>query len=162
KDVATQAKLTSMLQRREIKREYIGIVEGNLTGSGVINKNIVRHPNKRTLFTTCPVGKGRTAITHYAVEKNFGRYSLVRFKLETGRTHQIRVHIKSLGHPLVGDPEYNPKGGDGQLLEAVRVAFVHPKTGKQIDIQIKPTEKLTMFIKKIVFSTNNHCNKRSR
>ena len=145
KTATVQASLAAMFERHEVKRTYVGIVEGVLTGEGTIDKNIVRDPKRRTLYTVSttpsPCGAtpsfskgssfgGRRAITHFKVLQNFSKWSLVRFNLETGRTHQIRVHCKSIGHPIIGDPEYNPsssiKGLSGQMLESVEIEFVHP------------------------------------
>ena len=131
KTASVQAKLSAMFETKQVKRTYIGLVEGVLHGSGTINKNIVRHPKIRTIFTTAEKG-GRTAVTHYRVLENRPKTTLVEFQLETGRTHQIRVHAKSIGHPLVGDPEYNPKGGKGQELRSVAIEFVHPVSGELV------------------------------
>ncbi|MDR0461835.1 MAG: RluA family pseudouridine synthase [Christensenellaceae bacterium] len=150
RDITTQGLLSAMLERREVKRAYLGIVEGVMQGSGTINKNIVRDPNHRTLFTvTADSKKGRTAITHYTVVQNFAKHTLVRFNLETGRTHQIRVHCKSIGHPLVGDPEYNPKHGEGQMLESVSLSFIHPRTGEKIEFEIQPTQEFKNHLTKL-------------
>jgi len=153
KTAPVQAKLAAMLEKHEIERVYHGIVEGVWEGQGTIDKNIVRDPKHRTLFKTAATG-GRRAITHYKTLRVMRRgYSLVEFRLETGRTHQIRVHAKSVGHPLVGDPEYNPKyspfvkgvakqGGfkaSGQMLESVEISFVHPVTGKRVIEKTEPT-----------------------
>ena len=131
KTAKAQAKLSEMFERKEVKRTYVGLVEGVLYGSGTIDKNIVRHPKIRTIFTTADTG-GRRAVTHYKVLENHAKTTTIQFQLETGRTHQIRVHAKSIGHPLVDDPEYNPKGGDGQKLQSVAIEFVHPVTKKSI------------------------------
>jgi 23S rRNA pseudouridine1911/1915/1917 synthase len=142
RDTNTQSKLSTMFERHEVTRTYIGLVEGRLEGSGTIDKNIVRDPNHRTLFKTTQNG-GRRAITHYKVLETFARHSLVQFNLQTGRTHQIRVHMKSINHPLCGDPEYNPSSSiraDGQLLESIHLEFTHPITNQKISQRIKPTE----------------------
>lgn len=135
----TQEKLCHMFEKHEINRTYLGLVEGHTPQNGRIEKNIIRHPNRRTIYTTADVG-GRHAITNfetvgYYKEKGGRNVSLVRFMLETGRTHQIRVHAKSIAHPLVGDPEYNPDSSikyNGQLLESVEISFTHPITGQEI------------------------------
>lgn len=139
-DVA-MSKLSQMFERREVERVYLGIVEGELTGSGTISKNLVRDTRNRVLFTTHSTN-GRTAITHYESLQVFKHknkpVSLVRFKLETGRTHQIRVHMKSINRPLLGDPEYG-SGGNGQMLEAVSLGFTHPITGEKLSFTVQPS-----------------------
>jgi 23S rRNA pseudouridine1911/1915/1917 synthase len=146
KNKKTQDLLREMMKNHAVKRTYNGIVDGVLHGNGTIDKNIVRSTRDRTLYTTVAnhSPQGRDAITHYTVLENFKRYTLVKFNLETGRTHQIRVHCKSIGKPLLGDPEYNPNGkmsnGIGQMLESVEISFIHPITGKNIEVKIEPTE----------------------
>jgi len=142
KDAKTQSQLSDMLEKHTIARNYIGIVDGVMQGKGTIDKNIIRDPKHRTLFTTCDKG-GRRAITHFEAVENFAKHTVVRFKLETGRTHQIRVHCKAICHPLVGDPEYNPSCklySGAQLLESISIAFTHPRTGKQISAEIPTTQ----------------------
>jgi len=142
KTAAVQEKLFEMMKNREIKRTYIGIVEGIIHSNGTINRNLIRSPRNRTKYITTMQG-GREAVTHYEVVKQYKKHTLVWFRLETGRTHQIRVHSKSIGHPLVGDLEYNPKSSikmPGQMLESILIAFVHPFTKKQIEVEIKPTQ----------------------
>ena len=151
KDLETQGKLVEMMKNREIEREYIGLVEGQIHRNGTINKNLIRSPRNRTKYITTETG-GRDAITHYEVIELYKKHTLVRFRLETGRTHQIRVHSKSIGHALVGDPEYNPKSSikvGVQMLESVRLAFIHPITGEKIDITIPPSQLFNEVKKKI-------------
>jgi len=154
KDIKTQGLLESMIEKHEIIRNYIGIVEGNMKGKGIIDRNIVRDPKHRTTFIVTDAKHGRHAVTHYEVVENYQKHSLVRFSLETGRTHQIRVHCKSIGHPIVGDPEYNPNSsvarGQGQMLESISVRFIHPITGKQIVAEIEPTQLFKQTLTKIV------------
>jgi len=156
KTALVQAKLAAMLEKHEIERVYHGIVEGIWDGEGTIDKNIVRDPKNRTLFTTigCKVSResGRRAVTHYKVLKAFKKHSLVEFRLETGRTHQIRVHAKFVGHPLVGDPEYNPNSSvkaSGQMLESIEIAFIHPVTGVRIKQRASITPEFQMVLSKI-------------
>jgi 23S rRNA pseudouridine1911/1915/1917 synthase len=118
--------------------------------SGTIDTNIIRDPNNRTLYKSVESrppnalnnsapAKGRRAVTHFRVLQSFSRHTLVEFRLETGRTHQIRVHAKSIGHPLAADPEYNPRGSlkpTGQLLESVEIDFIHPVTGARVHHKI--------------------------
>jgi 23S rRNA pseudouridine1911/1915/1917 synthase len=142
KNSKTQGILSKMFEKHEIKRTYLGIVEGKIETPLTINKKIARDSRHRTLFKTSET-VGRVAITHIKPVKVFARHTLCEFNLETGRTHQIRVHLKSIGHPLVGDPEYNPNGSlknlRGQMLEAVKLEFSHPITNKPTKIAIKTT-----------------------
>jgi len=152
KTAPVQAKLAAMLEKHEIERIYHGIVEDVWEGSGTIDKNIIRDPKHRRLFTTKNASAGRRAITHYKVIKAFKKHSLVEFRLETGRTHQIRVHAKSIGHALVGDPEYNPNSSvkvSGQMLESIHISFVHPVTGELIARKIGPTSEFQKVLLKI-------------
>ncbi|MGK0173274.1 MAG: 23S rRNA pseudouridine1911/1915/1917 synthase, partial [Gammaproteobacteria bacterium] len=98
------ARLVEMLAERTIRREYLGVVAGHLTAGATVDAPIGRHPSRRTAMAV--VGSGRHAITHYRVIERFGSHTFVRVRLETGRTHQIRVHMAHVGHVLVGDPVY--------------------------------------------------------
>ena len=151
KTPAAQAKLCEMFVRHEVNRTYMGLVEGVLDTNGTVNANIARDERNRTLYKTV-MGKGRRAITHYRVIQQFPRHTLAEFTLETGRTHQIRVHCKSIGHPIVGDPEYNPKSSiaaRGQLLESVRLEFIHPITHARIVREIPLTAEFSGIIAKL-------------
>lgn len=115
--------LVGQLQARTMGREYEAVASGVLTGGGTVDEPIGRHPTQRVRMAVSPVGK--EAITHYRVLERFRNHSLVRCKLATGRTHQIRVHLAHIGHPLVGDPLYAgrnrlPKGVRPQVAEALR------------------------------------------
>ncbi|MCQ2381740.1 MAG: RluA family pseudouridine synthase [Clostridia bacterium] len=132
-----QQRLGKMFEKHSIKRTYWGLVDGVVPVDQVIDRNIKRHPQHRTIFTVTDQG-GRRAITHLHVLERYARHTLCEFTLETGRTHQIRVHCKSIHHPIVGDPEYN--SGNGQMLEALKLDFIHPITGEAIHLQIQPTK----------------------
>ena len=153
KTAEVQAKLGKMFEAHAVRRTYIGLVEGVLRGEGTIDKNIVRDKNHRTLFTVAVSG-GRRAITHYTVLRNFSKWTLVKFDLETGRTHQIRVHCKSIGHAIVGDPEYNPnssiKNLSGQMLESVEIEFMHPKLETRINFKTNYGEEFQKTVDRIV------------
>jgi len=151
KTAEVQAKLSAMFEKREVKRVYFGLVEGVMNGEGTINKNIARDPNRRTLYRTVMTG-GRNAVTHFKVFKNFSKWTLVQFTLGTGRTHQIRVHSKSIGHPVVGDPEYNQNSSIknllGQMLESVELSFMHPVTAKPVEFSINLSEEFSKTVDK--------------
>ena len=128
--------LSAQLKERKAVRKYIALVNGNIKEDrGTINKPIARHPNDRKKMAV--VSGGREAVTHYNVLERYGGYTLVECILETGRTHQIRVHMASIGHSIVGDPVYGIKKEkyklNGQLLHAKTIGFVHPSTGEMME-----------------------------
>jgi 23S rRNA pseudouridine1911/1915/1917 synthase len=131
------AKLQRALQQREIEREYLALVIGRPPArSGTIEAPIGRDPHVRTRMA---VGGShpREARTHFELERALPEHSLLKLKLETGRTHQIRVHLQAIGHPVAGDPEYGGRGALGlqrQFLHAARLAFAHPISGVPIDV----------------------------
>ena len=130
--------LASQIAQKTCKRTYYALLEGNLkTENGRIVTDIGRHPTERTKMAVLPDGRGKIAITDYEVVARFGGdYTLCRFDLQTGRTHQIRVHAKHLGHPVAGDPVYGYKkqklGVDGQLLHAAKLTLTHPTSGQEM------------------------------
>lgn len=128
--------LASQIEHKTCKRQYLALLHGKVKDDGgVIDTLIDRSQKDRTAFTVSKT-KGRRAITDYKVIERFGDYTLCEFSLRTGRTHQIRVHAKYIGHPVVGDPVYGPKKCpfklNGQLLHAFRITFVHPISGKEM------------------------------
>ena len=131
--------LSEQLKVHSIRRIYVAIVHGNIKeDSGTVNAPIGRHPTARKKMSThCK--NGRDAVTHYKVLERFGDYTYIQCELETGRTHQIRVHMASIGHPLVGDEVYGPKkcpfkGLQGQTLHARTLGIIHPTTGKYLEV----------------------------
>ena len=131
--------LSEQLKVHSIRRIYVAIVHGNIKeDSGTVNAPIGRHPTDRKKMSThCK--NGRDAVTHYKVLERFGDYTYIQCELETGRTHQIRVHMASIGHPLVGDEVYGPKkcpfkGLQGQTLHARKLGIIHPTTGKYLEV----------------------------
>lgn len=128
--------LSAQLKERKAMRKYWCIVNGNLKeDKGTVNQPIDRHPTDRKRMAI--VEGGREAITHFTVLERFGAYTLVECALETGRTHQIRVHMASLGHSIAGDTVYGIKKdrekGKGQLLHAKTIGFSHPVTGEVME-----------------------------
>ena len=130
-------KLSEQIANKTCKRTYLALLEGNLkTDEGTVTTYIGRSPNDRVKMAVVPPDKGKLAITDYCVVKRFTGYTLCRFDLKTGRTHQIRVHAKHLGHPVVGDKVYGIQKQkfklNGQLLHAWKLSLVHPKTGDEM------------------------------
>ncbi|HDY7665148.1 TPA: 23S rRNA pseudouridine(1911/1915/1917) synthase RluD [Vibrio vulnificus] len=147
KTVPAQTRLVRALQKRNITREYEAIAIGRMTAGGKVDKPIGRHATKRTLMAVSPMGK--PAATHFRVAEHFREHTRIRLRLETGRTHQIRVHMSYLQHPLLGDAAYGgrariPAGAsedvtamirnfDRQALHAVMLRFEHPITGEEME-----------------------------
>lgn len=130
-------RLQAALAQRQIEREYLALVEGRPPArSGTIEAPIGRDPRMRTRMAVGGSGQ-REARTHFTLERPLADTSLLRLRLETGRTHQIRVHLRAIGHPVLGDPEYGSAGRLGlerQFLHATRLAFAHPLSGERIEV----------------------------
>jgi len=129
--------LRGQMQRREIEREYLALVEGRPPArTGTIEAPIGRDRRVRTRMST-DTDRPRTAVTHFAYERELARATLLRVWLQTGRTHQIRVHLQAIGHPVAGDPQYGQAGLYGlqrQFLHATRLAFDHPIDGRRMEV----------------------------
>ena len=132
-------RLQRLLRAREITREYTVLVHGQAPPARTIDRPIGRDPRMRTRMSVrVPEGRGREAVTHLLLLEQLGDHALLRVRLDTGRTHQIRVHLEAEGLPVVGDPVYgrrhNPFGLNRQFLHASRLVFPHPDSGRIIDI----------------------------
>ena len=128
--------LARQIRDKDARREYRAIVHGNIAPrAGVITGDIGRHPTDRKKMAIVREN-GKPATTHFEVLERFGSYTYVSCRLETGRTHQIRVHMTSIGHPLVGDPKYtakkNPFAIVGQALHSLTLSLTHPRTGTEM------------------------------
>jgi 23S rRNA pseudouridine1911/1915/1917 synthase len=177
KNDRTHAALAELFSSRHIKKTYIALVQGAVEREkGTINAAVGRDPLRRTRMTARPQENARSAVSHYEVIRRlatrFGKFTLVRVRIETGRTHQIRVHMASIGHPVVGDTLY---GGSGQLtdqvasqaaqskaarrkaepeklrlgrnfLHSARLEFMHPVTGKLLELEAPLPEDLESFL----------------
>jgi 23S rRNA pseudouridine1911/1915/1917 synthase len=174
KNDRTHAALGEMFSSRQMKKTYIALVQGRVEREkGTINAAVGRDPLRRTRMTTRSLEDGRAAVSHYEVVQRlasrFGKFTLVRVRIETGRTHQIRVHMSSIGYPVVGDTLY---GGAGQLtdqvaaqanrkeeperlklgrnfLHAARLEFTHPKTGKVLELEAPLPPELQEYLEKV-------------
>ena len=147
KTLTAQTDLVRQLQARSVKRHYLALVHGQVARDGVVDAAMGRHPVHRTKMAVVK-GGGREARTHYFVRERFAKSTLLECHLETGRTHQIRVHMASIVHPLVGDPVYGKaKSSDTRLdafsrqaLHAWRLSLIHPDSGEQVSWEASPPE----------------------
>ncbi|MGI1986781.1 23S rRNA pseudouridine(1911/1915/1917) synthase RluD [Shewanella glacialipiscicola] len=170
KTVEAQTHLVAALQAREIVREYEAIVMGTMTGGGTVDEPIGRHPTKRTHMAVHHSGK--PAVTHYRVAEKFRNHTRLRLRLESGRTHQIRVHMEYIGHVLVGDPTYGGrpkppkyaspeffdilKNFKRQALHAVRLELAHPVSCEIMSWQAPIPEDMVILTKALRQDTVEH------
>lgn len=153
KNDAAHISLSQQIQSKTAVRTYLAVVRGNIkTDSGTIETQIARDKTDRKKMAVVKEG-GRDAITDYEVLERFGKYTLVRCKLRTGRTHQIRVHMEYLGYPLVGDPKYSPMktpfGIKGQALHSHTLEFTHPRTGERMKFEAPLPEEMHKIITRL-------------
>ena len=147
------ASLAAQLKDHSLARTYVCIVCGNIReDSGVIDAPIGRHPADRKRMAVTEKNS-RSAVTHWRVLERFGGYTLVECRLETGRTHQIRVHMAYRGHPILGDMVYGHKkpelGQDSQCLHARELTFVHPRSGERVTVSCGLPEYFTQLLQKL-------------
>ncbi len=153
KTLEAQTDLVRQLQARSVSRHYYALVHGVLAGDGTVDAPIGRHPTVRTRMAV--VHGGRPAVTHYRVRARLERASLVECRLETGRTHQIRVHMAQLGHPLVGDPVYGLRRSGNplfdafprQALHAFRLGLIHPRSGEAMRWELPMADDLAALLR---------------
>ena len=145
--------LAEQLKEHSITRKYHAIVYGNIKeDSGTVNAPIGRHPvDRKKMSTKAP--NGRRAVTHYTVLERFGDFTYIECQLETGRTHQIRVHMSSIGHPILGDDIYGPAKSsyklEGQTLHAKILGIVHPSTGEYMEFDAPLPEYFQSLLEKL-------------
>ena len=161
KTLAAQTDLVAQLQERTVSREYEAVVQGAMTGGGVVDAPIGRHPRLRTKMAVVSHG-GKEAITHYWVEQRFADHTHVRLKLETGRTHQIRVHMAHIKYPLVGDSVYagrfkipagisraladELRGFPRQALHAAKLGLIHPASDEYMEWSVPLPEDMQRLL----------------
>lgn len=152
KNDASHAEIAAQIKEHSVNRIYVGIVCGNIKEEeGTIEGAIGRHPTDRKKMAVNEKN-GKPAVTHFKVLERFGNYTYTEFKLETGRTHQIRVHMAKIGHPLLGDLLYGSshcafKHLQGQTLHARTIGFIHPKTGDYIEFSAPLPEYFEKLLK---------------
>ena len=134
KNDKAHVKLSEMIANKDVKRKYYALVHGSIKHDyGTIDAPIARNPKERKEMAI--IDEGKPSITHFKVIERFEKYTLIECELETGRTHQIRVHMKYINHPLVGDPVYGPRktlNANGQALHSKSIEFNHPITGEHL------------------------------
>jgi len=145
--------LAEQLAVHSMTRAYRALACGNLKAEeGTVDKPLGRDPNNR-LRMAVAARDGKRAVTHWKVLERFGTFTLMEARLETGRTHQIRVHMASLGHPLAGDPVYGPKKdtlkANGQMLHAWLLGFIHPRTGEYMEFQAPLPAEFEQVLEKL-------------
>ena len=143
--------LAEQIKEHSFTREYEAVVYGKFKNErGTVDAPIARHPKERKQMAI--VSSGRNAVTHYSVIEEFKDFTHLRLKLETGRTHQIRVHMAHIGHPVAGDDVYGPKkvitSLSGQCLHAKKIGFVHPRTNEYIEFDSELPEYFEAFLKR--------------
>ena len=155
--------LVAQLQARDVHRQYVAVVVGALIAGGSVDAPIGRHPRDRLKQAVVDGPAGKAALTHYRVRERFRANTLVECRLESGRTHQIRVHMAHIKHPLVGDAQYGrglklPKGASAELIEALRgfrrqalhaekLEFAHPVGGKVVSVTVEAPEDFAALVR---------------
>lgn len=150
KDAAHRS-LAEQIKAHSFTREYRAVVYGRIKADGTVDAPIARHPQERKRMAVVRSPAAREAVTHYFVVCHFTGFTQLRLRLETGRTHQIRVHMAYIGHPVAGDPVYGPKkvitSLGGQCLHAGLIGFVHPRTGRYMEFEAPLPPYFTDFLK---------------
>lgn len=147
----THLGLSEQIKEHSFTREYSAVVSGSIKENGTVNAPIGRHKTDRKRMCVT-LDNSREAVTHYRVIRNYAGYTHLSVRLETGRTHQIRVHMSYIGHPVAGDEVYGngkPKWLGGQCLHAKKIGFVHPRTGEYMEFDSEIPDYFVKFLKSI-------------
>lgn len=151
KNDTTHRDLAEQIRVHSFTREYRSIVYGKIREDGTVDAPIARHPQERKKMAVINAPNAREAVTHYFVTENYNGFTQLRLRLETGRTHQIRVHMAYIGHPVAGDPVYGPKkvitSLNGQCLHAGLIGFVHPRTKEYMEFEAPLPDYFTSFMR---------------
>ena len=151
KNDAAHRSLAEQIKAHSFTREYRAVVYGRIKADGTVDAPIARHPQERKRMAVVRSPAAREAVTHYFVVRHFTGFTQLRLRLETGRTHQIRVHMAYIDHPVAGDPVYGPKkvitSLGGQCLHAGLIGFVHPRTGQYMEFEAPLPPYFTDFLK---------------
>jgi 23S rRNA pseudouridine1911/1915/1917 synthase len=172
KNVEAQNRLVRDISRHEVVREYEAFVCGHMTAGGVVDEPIGRHPKIRTCMAVVPEGYGKEAVTHYRVLEKFRAHTRLRLRLETGRTHQIRVHMAYINHSLIGDQQYGDPGRmirsaskefsrylatfPRQALHAVKLELEHPVSGEKLQFEAPIPDDMLDLLEHLREDTQAH------
>lgn len=151
KNDTAHLKLSEQIKEHSFTREYQTVVTGSIKEDGTVNAPIGRHKTDRKKMCVT-LENSREAVTHYSVIRNYAGYTHLNVRLETGRTHQIRVHLSYIGHPVAGDEVYGngkPKWLGGQCLHAKKIGFIHPRTGEYMEFDSELPDYFVKFLKSI-------------
>ncbi|MEZ5498602.1 MAG: 23S rRNA pseudouridine(1911/1915/1917) synthase RluD [Steroidobacteraceae bacterium] len=163
RNLASHTALVAALAEREIEREYVALVMGEPTAGGTVDAAIARHRSQRTRMAVR--SDGRAAVTHFRIAERFRGYTLLQLRLETGRTHQIRVHMAHIGHPIIGDPQYGGRrrlaaglsaatraalaAFPRQALHAARIALAQPRSAQPIEVTAPVPADLAQLLRQL-------------
>ena len=173
RNLKSQKFLVEQLQARTVSREYLAVVHGMMTSGGTVDAPMGRHPSQRTRMAV--VAQGKPAVSHYRVVERFRVHTLIRVKLDTGRTHQIRVHMAHIEYPIVGDPEYGgrskiPRAASTELLDMLRLfkrqalhaeklALIHPRSGKEVSWEHAMPDDMQQLVRVLRADVKAHADK---
>ena len=153
KNYSAHISLSEQIHKKTAKRTYLTVVRGNIKADGGRIETLISRDTKDRKRMAVVAVNGRTAVTEYEVLERYGKFTIVRCKLLTGRTHQIRVHMEYIGHPIVGDPKYSPMktcfGIKGQALHSESLIFTHPRTGEVMEFNAPLPEDMHKIVTRL-------------